>query len=133
MKKIKPVIQLDQYGCTIACLAMITEKSYFGIREILHQEVGRLVKNVPPQTIGLNSGTMLEVLSAIFNISCRFIKFSSLRALRNHCILYICPLSGHYGHVHAVVFDTKSRKLIDPGEKITDLESWNVICCIEVF
>lgn len=133
MKKIKPVIQLDQYGCTIACLSMITEISYFGIRDILHQEIDRLSKHVPPRSIGVDCETMLAALKEIFYIPCRFVQFSSLSMLKKHCILYTCPLSGHYyGHVHAVVFDAKSRKLIDPDEKITDLKDRNVVCCIEL-
>lgn len=134
MEKIKPVHQLDKYGCTIACISMVTGIPYFDIRTILHKEIDKFKTYVCPTLIGLNPGDLLEALKEIFDTPCRFIKFSSLRVLKNHCILYLCPLSGTHSGAHAIVFDAKSRKLIDtsPYGELSDLKDYNVTCCIEL-
>ncbi len=63
---------------------------------------------------------------------CKFIKFSSLRALKKHCILYLVPLSGHYGGSHAIVFDAKERCIINPLDTPIDINQYNVTCCVEL-
>lgn len=133
MKKLKLVKQLDKYGCTIACLSMITEISYFDVRKILHQEIDRMKnKCVSPTEIGLNCLPLKEALEKIFNIPCRFIKFLSFSKLKKHCILYICPLMGAYEFVHTIVFDAKNRRIIDPMDNLKNLNEFNIICCIEI-
>lgn len=133
MRKLKQIKQLDKYGCTIACLSMITKIPYFETRTILHEKIDRLKKASPLyKDIGLNCRELQEALINIFNIQCKFIKFSSLRKLKNHCILYICPLEGGYDYVHAVVFDVMKRRILDPSCRLKNLNEHNVLCCIEI-
>jgi len=134
VQKLKPVEQLDQCGCTIACLAMILEMPYFQVRTELHSTIDRLKKPCVPYTeIGLNCVDMQVILEREFSKPCQFIKFLSLSKLKKHCMLYICPLEGGYSGIHAVMFDAISRKLIDPtAHKIINLDNFNVMCCIEI-
>lgn len=135
MRKIKLTRQLDQHGCTIACLSMITKIPYFQVRTILHNKIDRLKNYVYPTHIGLSCVDLQEALEKIFNIPCRFVKFLSLGKLKNHCILYICPITGCYnngGSVHAIIFDAKRRRLIDPAGELLNLKNHNIICCIMI-
>lgn len=133
MKKLKHIKKLDQYGCVLACLAMITGKSYFEIREAVHKSVPRF-KNTwsNSQVIGLLSLEMINFLKLEFNISGKHIKFRSLRALKRHCILLILPLDGNITLGHGVVFDAKARCILDPDCKLSDLKDYNIYCCIEI-
>ena len=134
MEVLERVQQLDNCGCSIACLSMITGEPYFGVREILHKNIERMKdKYVAPEVIGLVFPDLQVALSDIFNIQCRFVKFTSLRKLKRHCILGICSL---YGSImqqsHSVVFDAKKRKLLDPLNTIKNLDKVNVYCCLEI-
>ena len=136
MEKIKPIKQLDKKGCTIACMAMVTDKSYFEIRAILHDEVDRLKKDspIPDILMGLYCNEFKDALEKIFDIRCKYIKFLSLKKLKKHCVLYLVPLSGHYGGSHTIVFDAVKRRIIDPFSSIEkiNLDEHNVSCCIEL-
>lgn len=133
MKKLKHIIKLDQYGCSIACIAMITNKSYFEIRDIVHKNVSRLKnKWSDHRYIGLYPQEMLDTLKSIFKRPCKFIKFSSLRKLKKHCILFICSIEGERTGGHAIIFDTKARRILDPDNMMKNLNGCNVFCCIEI-
>ena len=134
MEEIKQVIQLDKYGCTIACMAMILDMQYFDLRKILHEKIDRLTGRTNPEFIGLNCGPMKDALETMFDVQCRFIKFESLGDLRKHCILFICPLGGCYVFVHTVIYDAQQKRLIDPDQRdtIASLENYNVVCCLEI-
>lgn len=128
MKHLNHVKQLDRLGCSLACLAMVTGKSYFAVREVAHQYVPRL-KNIciEPNYIGLYPMEMLALLKAEpFNISSQFIRFISLGRLQRHCILSLCPLNGDHLHTHAVVYDAVARCLIEPSGKPLDFKLYNV-------
>ena len=137
MKKLKLVEQLDHWGCGIACLAMITRKSYFEIRNILHLKLPRMQRGpYEPIGIGLRCEETKEILEKIFNIPCEFIKFISLNELKKHCILVVSPLCGHHaGGSHGIIFDAKKNCILDPSDqlcKISNLNKHNVICCLEI-
>jgi len=133
MKKLKLVKQIDRHGCTIACLAMITGKPYFHIRTILHEKIDRL-KNIPinPRGMGLYCNEFHIALTQIFKIPCKPIKFTSLRQLKNHCIIFTCPLTGNLTDTHAVVFDAENRCILDPMNQLKNLQEHNIYCCLEL-
>lgn len=134
MKILKLVKQLDECGCTIACMSMITGIPYFEMRSRLHLECPDAMKDGTTnyKLIGLHCTEEKEFLEKIFGIPCRFIKFLSLNKLKKHCILSICGLKGEGGH--SVVFDAKTRCILNPldGEEIKDLSEYNVKHCIEI-
>ena len=136
MKTLKLVKQLDECGCTIACMSMITGIPYFEMRSRLHLECSEEVQDgiINHEKIGLSCVEEQAILERIFEIPCRFIKFLSLNELRKHCILTICDLKGR-GY-HSVVFDAKTRSILDPwnGKEIKGayLNEYNVKCCIEI-
>ena len=133
MKKLKHVKKLDQNGCTFACIAIITGKSYFEIRDAAHKYVPRLYNIwVDHHFLGLYAQEIIDFLKSGFGIQSKLIKFVSLRALKKHCVLFICPLNGDRRYGHGVVFDAKKCCIIDPDEILEDLKDWNVFCCIEI-
>ncbi len=133
MRKLKPVKKLDQYGCSLACIAMITGKSYFDIRDAAHKHMPRLQNVwVNFNMIGLYGNEMIGFLKSQFGITSRFVKFASLNTLKKHCILLVCKLDGDRTHGHGVVFDAKSRSILDPDCQISHLKNYNVFCCLEI-
>lgn len=134
MKTLRLVKQLDECGCTIACMSMITGIPYFEIRSRLHSECSDAMKAgiTDYKLIGLYCTEQQEFLEKIFGIPCRFIKFLSLNKLKKHCILSVCGLRGQ--GCHSIVFDAKIRCILDPwnGKEIKDLDKHNVKCCIEI-
>lgn len=134
MRKLKRVQQLDKYGCTIACLAMIIDKPYFATRETIQSKIERLSKQPPvqPEFIGLYYTEFRDVLRYTFNIQCRFIKLSSLRQVKKHCVLWIVPLEWDGRIVHAMMFDAQKRCILDPMGLIKNLEEYNIASCLEI-
>lgn len=133
MQKLKLVKQIDECGCSIACLAMVTGKPYFYIRTILHEKINRL-RNIPisGHLIGLHPNELCDILLNVFKIPCQFIKFISFGRLKSNCILLLCPITGSLSAKHAVVFDATNRRILDPDSKCADLKEYNVYCCIEL-
>jgi len=132
------VQQMDERGCTIACMAMITGVHYFDVRKVLHEHVDRLSQNVLDPTlgsIGVYCDEMQKVLEEHFGVKSKFVKFESLDALRKHCVLFICPVNWRYpGSGHAVVFDALQRRILDPSrESIDNIGEYNVYCCLEIY
>jgi len=134
MRKLKLVQQFDQCGCSIACVAMVTDMSYFMVREMTHLKVTRLVVQspVPPHLIGLYGKELKDLLEDIYDIPCRFVKFSSLRQIKKHCILWITALAWKEGGSHVVVFDAEKRRILDPMNILKNLNEHNVACCLEI-
>ncbi len=136
METLKLVKQLDEYGCTIACMSMITGIPYFEMRARLHLKCPSIMRDgtTNHRLIGLSCTQEQEILENVFRIPCRFIKFLSLNELKKHCILSICGLKGRGGH--SVIFDAKSRCILDPNGSLSggikDLSECNVTCCIEI-
>ncbi len=118
MKKLKRVIQADGKGCTIACLSMITGMKYFEMRQCLYDNARRIIyaNNLVASvdgTVGLFHHELKEALKTLFNIDSQWIQFTSIAALKKHCILFLGDL-GHTGQ-HVVVFDAKARKILQPA------------------
>lgn len=129
MKQLKIVKQLDQHGCSIACLAMVTGKPYFKIREIIHTNINRMGHGfVQPDAIGLGMSETIDLLAYKFNIQSKRIKFISLDKLTNHCIL----IMSYKTYNHEVIFDAVSRCILDPLGKTIDLSKYKVTDCIEL-
>lgn len=134
MRKLKRVQQLDQHGCTIACIAMIVDMSYFMVREMIQFKVARLEKQppVPPQLIGLYCEEISDVLGRIYKVPCKFVKFSSLRRMKKHCILWVTPLMWKECGTHVILFDADKRCILDPMNMLKKLDKYNVACCMEI-
>lgn len=132
MRELKLVKQLDKHGCTIACIAMLTGKSYFRMREILHDRLDQFRHFVEPTKIGLNCEPFRNALKDLFDIDSQFIKFYSLELLETTCAVTICSLAGPYAGQHTVIFDHIAGKILDPLDKITTLDNHNVANCISI-
>jgi len=113
---------------------MITDMSYFMVREMTQDKVARLSQNppVPPQFIGLYGGEVANILEQIYEVPCKFVKFSSLIQMKKHCILWVTPLIWIDGGTHVVVFDADKRCILDPMNMLKNLDEYNVACCIEI-
>lgn len=113
--------QLDKGGCTTACIAMIGGTSYEHIR-------GNVFRD--------ESHEMKRFLDSEFNIKSRFIKFTKLKDIKNDCILVIAQLDLNIGpgcSLHAIVYDAKKKKILDPDiSNIKDLSGHNVVQCLEI-
>jgi hypothetical protein len=130
MKSIKHVKSMDKYSCSIACLAMIARVSYFEMREKLSRVSPRQHKKVMDHTdLQLYADEQYDILKTHLGIRCRGVKF--IPPMKNHCILLIAPInlvrSGH-----AVVWDAKQQKILDPDSVITNLDDFNIYYCIEI-
>lgn len=133
MRQLKLVKPLDMSGCSIACLATITNRSYFSTREVLHRDVARLKGVcVPSDHIGLYAEELSKVLTNSFKRPCREIKFISLKKLKKHCILIIHFPDWPKHRTHALVFDAKKRRILDPSCVITSLDNCSVRHCLEI-
>lgn len=153
MRKLKLVKQIDTHGCGVACIAMISGKKYFEVREVLHSNIKRLMKLPNFQNdifskdletgvstkicpckydVGIYSSEFENVLKKCLGLQCSFIKFHSLRTIKKHCILFLVRLSGYEHGSHAVVFDAKSRRILDPCDELKNLDDHNVACCLQV-
>lgn len=142
MRKLELIRQMDKHGCTVACLATIVGEKYFAIREILHLNVERLME-LPQYRktavhldacsgVGLYSHEFEDILKRCFKLRCSFVKFHSLQKLKKHCILFLVPLVSYEYGSHTVVFDAKSKCILDPSDEIENLDSHNVACCLQV-
>lgn len=131
MRRLNLVKQLDNTGCTIACLSMIAEIPYFELRNILHSNVSRFKNAVALVNIGLYPNEFRSILSNQFCISSRFIKFVSLGELRRHCVLFLRPIVFDSTE-HAVVYDAKTKTIFDPSGKNINIDDYNVCTCIEI-
>jgi len=134
-RQLEFIEQLDQYGCTIACMAMIVGMSYFELREMMHRKMDKFRHGfVKPGNIGFGCIEFKLYLKQWFGISSEFIKFCDLDDLKQHCVLWIAPLTGPYTYIHAVVFDSCTRRILDPNlqDKIKNLDKHNVVCCIAI-
>jgi len=75
-----------------------------------------------------------------FNIKSRFIKFNSLKNLKNNCILVLCSLDKNIGEgneivFHSVVYDNISKRILDPDISDIDIHSlflFNIVQCLEI-
>ncbi len=136
MKNIKLVKQMDEHGCTIACLSMVTGVSYFQMRATMYEEVSRLrIRNdpLPYRQIGLTLTEMQDILVGAFRMKVRFIKFIDLKLLKKHCIIIVCGIDMDPTICgHAIVYDAKDKILVDPLNEITHLEEHNIISCMEI-
>ena len=130
------VKQLDLSGCTVACVAMIANESYFGMREIIHKNVPRIrnIKLITSDTynVGLYSHEIKELLQVMLKKPCKFVKFLSLEQITKHCILFIMDLEWNNSHSHCIVFDAKNKRILDPCNRIENLDKHNVACCLEI-
>lgn len=131
MRHLNLVKQLDNTGCTIACLSTIAEIPYFKLREILHSNVPRFKDAVALVNIGLYPNEFRNILSNPFDISSRFIKFVSLDALKRHCVLFLRPIVFDSTE-HAVVYDAKVKIILDSSGKSINMDNYNVCTCIEI-
>lgn len=132
MIELKLIKQMDKYGCTIACLSMLTGTPYFEMRDILHRRLDRLRKIVDPQDIGLSCRQLKNTLKHLFGIESEFIKFHSLERLETTCVLYICPLAGPYDSQHTIIYNHATNKILDPTSELRTLEDFNVTCCLSI-
>ncbi len=134
MEKLKRVHQLDKHGCTIACLAMLTDMSYFMVREMTQFKIPRLTNQAPvhPEMIGLYPIEFRYILREIYDIPCRLIRFAPLKQTKKHCVLWITPLTWEGGGSHVIVFDAKRRRILDPMDYVKNLDQHNVACCLEI-
>ncbi len=124
---------MDESGCSIACLAMITNRSYFSTREVLHQKVARLKNRfVEPMWIGLYAKELLEILTKLFKRPCREIEFTSLKKLKKHCILIVHISGQPIERTHSMIFDAKRRCIIDPLSQYDNLDNCSVRHCLEM-
>ncbi len=143
MKKLKLVKQLDESGCGIACLAMVTGESYSNTRDIVFKNVDRSKPgDMPVDETGLECEEIMDLLTDQFKIQPRLIEFISLDRLTHHCVLTIiykaCDMKNHkniYGSdptLHAVVFDAINHCILDPENRITNLNGNKVVHVIEL-
>jgi len=113
--------QLDKDGCTTARIAMIGGTSYEHVR-------GNIFRD--------ESHGMKRFLDSEFNIKSRFIKFTRLEDIENDCILVVARLDLNLGpgcSVHAIVYDAKEKKILDPDtSSIKDLSNYNIVQCLEI-
>ncbi len=128
MRELKHVLQLDNKGCTIACMAMIVDMRYFELRQLLSDND----KTIPyaynklrgkDGHIGIYSSEFRDILKRLFNIESNWIQFTSTRSLKKHCVLYINKIDQHPGGgSHCMVFDAVQRKILDPSKE----NGWNI-------
>lgn len=131
MKSIKRVKSMDYYGCAVACLAMITDKSYFQMREklskVYDRQMGKIVRS---EQLGIPITDLYDILRTHLHIRCVGAKF--VVPMKNHCILFLTPVNLRY-FTHAVVWDAKKQRILDPdsdGKNI--LDDFNISYCIEI-
>lgn len=135
-KPLKQIYQLDPTGCTYACVAMIANKKYFEIRELVSNIIPSLsAKNMSLYITspGLLPGQIKDVLNYL-NIRSKWIKFESLNKLKNNAILLICKIDKNdFESGHAIVFDKLNKKILDPGFGANiSLDSYNICGCLEI-
>lgn len=135
-KSLKLIYQLDPQGCGYACIAMITGKKYFQIREFASE----IIPSLSAEKIGMyisSPGLLTNQVKSVLEylkIKCRWIKFESLNKLKHNAILFICSITdGDSIGGHAIVFDKTNKKLLDPGfgNKIS-LNNYNIYSCLEI-
>jgi hypothetical protein len=131
VKNIEHVASIDETGCGIAAMAMVCGISYFEMKE----KLGHILpyyrdKSMEVTSLGLYSDEVYAILRTHFGIRCRGVKF--IAPMKNHCILYIATTDLQRTG-HAVVWDAKSQKILDPGcGSITNLDNFNIYFCIEI-
>lgn len=134
MRSIKKVKSLDHYGCAIACLAMITNKSYFQMREKLNQVYDRHKYKITSfERLGIPVSDVYELLRTHLNVRCQGTKF--IMPMEKHCILLINPIDPYLAQkfLHAIVWDAKRKRILDPdGNDNSILDNFNICCCIEI-
>ena len=138
MKSLRLVEQQYKDDCTIACLAMITGISYYRTQRILRRNANKTISRLRflkrcKRIEYIEWPKFIPILEDMFNISSRFIRFESLQNLKQHCILGVCNINGTFlKKSHAVVFDAKNRKILDPIGRREDLNQSNVFACLEI-
>jgi hypothetical protein len=130
MKKLKLIEQYDQGGCAIACLAALTEKTYFETRQFLYDN--RIKKQ--KEAIGLYEWDLKDILFKYFNINSKWIKFESVDKLEKHCVLYLLPIDPPKNFArHCVIYDCNEFKILDPAQCLyNNLGGYNVSNCLEI-
>lgn len=121
--------QLDREGCSTACVAMISGTCYEYVKEM-----ACIITGSP--NFRNDSHSMKRFLDNEFNIKSRFIKFNRLKDLKNDSILIVARIDLNLGpgcSVHAIVYDAKKKRILDPDDSdIKDLSNHNVIQCMEI-
>lgn len=135
MRRLKYVEQLDQYGCSIACLSMIIGKSYFQTREWLYKKgISKCI--VDPQNIGIYEQSFPNILLKYFKIKSNWIKFKSLSSLKNNCIMFVVPKIPCPPFVrHCIIYCAVNKKILDPAKHFkekSNLPDCNVAYCLEI-
>lgn len=130
MRLIKHVKSMEHYGCAITCIAMIARISYWEVREKLSKvSLRHHSKLMDLRFLQMQADEIYDLLRTHFNIRCRGVKF--IEPMKNHCILFITPIYlSHSGH--AVVWDAKQKKILDPDGEIINLDNFNIYYCIEI-
>ena len=102
----KLIRQKHKSGCAIAALAMVANKEYDEIRNLIYPN-GTRVRGLSSNRIY----TTLEKLNLNVKIDILYLKHHKYNTL-NNAILNIVTDNGTR---HAVVWDSKAKKLLDPG------------------
>jgi len=123
------VKQLDGDGCSVACVAMVGGTCYEHVKEMARFTIGS-------PNFRNESHSIKRFLDDEFNIKSRFIKFNRLKDLKNNSILIVAKIDLNLGpkcNVHAIVYDAKKKKILDPDTSdIKDLSGHNVVQCLEI-
>lgn len=118
-QRIKRVIKEQEFGCAVACLAMVTDKTYWDVAESFSIDFTR--KGMPRPEM------MQWLADAGFAIILKEVQFYNHvndardEMLKPFALVHIVSLKQYVDSKlnHAVVMDSKG-KLIDSDPKITD-------------
>lgn len=150
MKKLRYIQQLDSWGCSIACMAMLVDMNYFSLRQFLYENDDKIEYSYNAGrnlggNVHITQSEFKKILKILFNLESNWIQFISVRELKKHCLLALSPLHG--GDGHGVVFDAKRRKILNPcrnstmnyrlwskdtKDKSLPVVKYNVYQCLEI-
>lgn len=119
--KMRLIKQLDRHGCTVACLAMLLNKDYYTIRQLLDLYTEILPRLAPPKdpkksSVGFDLSMypheITQILKALDpGIECEYIKWE--QSLKDLILLSVVPIDS-YRTAHAVVCDGEQEVIYDP-------------------
>lgn len=118
---IKKIRQIHKTGCSVASLAMLLDIPYDDALKLLHPN------HKPHQKV---SGDLLSIIDALNRFNSRFIIYNNLKKvfgfsdcdivsiskLKQPALILLNTLKDS-GANHVVVWDSDSKKILDPGRK----------------
>ncbi len=107
------VFQYHNSGCFVACVAMLLGKSYKQALKLIHPDKN---PNTFWETISMPPEQSIERLP-LLGIQTKTAKTRTIRHLRRDALLLI-RWRVQPTLMHAVVYDAKHKKLLDPGNRI---------------